>query len=183
MQNPPSPTPSFASISSFNLINFFVPGVLFIFILNKTTNLLNLPQDTTTLIILYYIAGIAVNRFGSLYIRKMLKFFSLIKETEDAHRGQRYENYIDAKRYDHELKEITQMSDLYKTFIAVIFLSVAFNIYEEIRSCCAILVQYEYLIFTLLILLLALKSYIVQDDYIQKRVARFVKANTTTKEK
>ncbi|MBP9843041.1 MAG: hypothetical protein KBC62_03485 [Candidatus Pacebacteria bacterium] len=171
--NLPTPTPSFATISSHNLINYFVPGVLFVHLLKNVTNYNFWPTDLLTSVIIYYIAGVVVNRFGSIYVKKFLRPLMISKEHPD--KGIRYENYVNAKIADPEIKEIVQMSDLYKTILAIMILVPIIMFFEKIMSESATLYKYSELIIFLFFFLLFFKSYVAQDEYVEKRISNYVK--------
>lgn len=167
MQHIPTPSPSFAAISSYNLINYFVPGVVFVYFIENLTTLKITSGDILVDIILYFVLGIAVNRFGSLFLKDYFRVLANKKVIRND-----YVDYVNAIKQDSELKLINEMTDLYKTFATILLLLPLIKLFEFTRM------KYDFvneisIPFTLaLLLVLSIMAFNAQEYYSSKRIAR-----------
>jgi hypothetical protein len=66
-------------ISSYNLFNYLLPGVIFA-VLSQRLGIIVLPKaDIVVLAFLYYFIGMIVSRLGSLFLEPLLKRFKIVK--------------------------------------------------------------------------------------------------------
>ena len=68
-------------LSSYNLFNYLLPGVIFVVIANKVTHYDFIQDDIVIGAFLYYFIGMVISRFGSLAIEPILKYLSFLFRT------------------------------------------------------------------------------------------------------
>ena len=60
-------------ISSYNIFNNLLPGIIFCYIVEKTTRLIFQTGEVWEKFFIYYFAGMIINRIGSILVEPMLK--------------------------------------------------------------------------------------------------------------
>src|ERR1700693_3580349 len=90
-------------LSSYNLFNYLLPGVLFAVVASEATPYQFVRKDIVTGLFLYYFLGLVVSRFGSLVIGPILKSLSFIKFAD-------YKAFVAASKKD---AQIEVLSDAY----------------------------------------------------------------------
>ena len=86
-------------LSSYNLFNYLLPGVLFAVIATRTTQLTLVIEDVVLGAFLYYFYGMVISRVGSVIIEPMLKTFKLVEFVS-------YEKYIAAYSLDSKIAKL-----------------------------------------------------------------------------
>ena len=76
-------------ISSYNLFNYLLPGVLFVVILEKFTTYSFVQENLIVGAFVYYFAGLVISRFGSLIVEPLLRKISFLKFAD-------YEDFVSA---------------------------------------------------------------------------------------
>jgi hypothetical protein len=84
-------------ISSYNLFNYLLPGVLFSVIASKLTHYTFLGYEIVVAAFLYYFIGLVVSRFGSLVIEPFFEFTGFVKFAD-------YRTFIAASKQDPRSK-------------------------------------------------------------------------------
>ena len=67
-------------ISSYNIFNYLLPGVIFTIFFQKITNLVIFQNNTILDAFLVYFIGLVINRVGSLCIEPILEKLKLINQ-------------------------------------------------------------------------------------------------------
>src|SRR3989344_7226229 len=82
-------------ITSYNLFNYLLPGVLFVAILDRFT-LYSLVQENLVIgAFVYYFVGLVISRFGSLVVEPILRWTSFLKFVS-------YSDFISASKFEYE---------------------------------------------------------------------------------
>lgn len=150
-------------ISTYNLFNYLLPGVLFI-VLAKNFLFIDLTQGDIVLnVFIYYFVGLVISRFGSLLIEILLKRLRFLKFAE-------HEDFISASKNDSKLEILSQENNMYRTFIAVFVLLLLSKLYFYTRTIYPFLQSYDFYILISLLLVMFLYSYRKQTTYIFKRI-------------
>ncbi len=153
-------------ITSYNLFNYLLPGVLFSVLARAFTELDLIQDDLITGAFLYYFIGIIVSRFGSLFFEPFLKWSKFV-------RFEKYEDYLLACEKDSKIELLLETSNMYRTF-AALFASLLFlKIYLAIETALPALGEYRAWIAIIFLLALFLFSYRKQTKYIASRIRKF----------
>lgn len=100
-------------ISSYNLVNYILPGTIFYIALNKLFNFEMVEKYTLfESIIVYYFLGLLLSRFGSLVIETTLKKIKFIKFKD-------YNNYVECEKKDSKIALLSEKNNMYRTFLSV----------------------------------------------------------------
>src|SRR5882724_6192936 len=138
-------------ITSYNLFNYLVPGVLFAAFVDYFT-IYPLIQDNLIIgAFVYYFLGLVVSRFGSLVIEPVLKKISFLK-------------------FDPYIELFSEENNMYRTFISLFVLLILLKTYEIIEFKLAILKDWNPYILVGVLLIMFLYSYKKQTKYITKRI-------------
>ncbi|HZE87106.1 MAG TPA: hypothetical protein VE090_02755 [Methylomirabilota bacterium] len=150
-------------ITSYNLFNYLVPGVLFAAFVDYFT-IYPLIQDNLIIgAFVYYFLGLVVSRFGSLVIEPVLKKISFLKFAP-------YTEYISASKIDPKIELFSEENNMYRTFISLFVLLILLKTYEIIEFKLAILKDWNPYILVGVLLIMFLYSYKKQTKYITKRI-------------
>ena len=121
-------------ISSYNLFNYLLPGILFVCISKYFTDY-NFIQDNDFIgAFLYYFIGMVISRFGSLFVEPILKRISFLKFAD-------YESFIVASKKDEKIELFSEVNNTYRTITALFIILLLLKIYNHKyyisnRICC-----------------------------------------------
>jgi hypothetical protein len=150
-------------ISSYNIFNYLLPGVLFAFIISKMTVYSLLQDDILTGAFVYYFLGLTVSRVGSLLIDPLLKKVKFVRFSD-------YKTFVSTSKKDGKIELLSEVNNMYRTLCALFLLILV------LLGCQSVLVHVQWLVpagpyiaLTLLALLFAF-SYRKQSEYVVKRI-------------
>ena len=150
-------------ISSYNIFNYLLPGVLFAAFVDGLINLQVLQKDLIVGAFLYYFLGSVVSRVGSLVVEPILrrtKFLSFAP----------YGAFVKAAKADPKIELLSEVNNMYRTFVAL-FLSVAIvALYSKASNYFPFLHAAAPWVCIVGLFGLFLMSYRKQTDYVVKRV-------------
>ncbi len=150
-------------ISSYNLFNYLLPGVLFT-IFSKNFLHIDLIQENIILdVFLYYFIGLVVSRFGSLAIEPSLKKIKFL-------RFAKYEDFVIVSKNDSKIEIFSEANNMYRTFIAMFALLLLSKLYFYIQTFYPSMQYWNLHILIALLLVMFLYSYRKQTMYIFKRI-------------
>lgn len=150
-------------ISSYNLFNCLLPGIIFSIIVTNISSYELLKDDVIVGAFFYYFIGLFISRIGSLIIEPILKKTSFIRFSD-------YNNYIIASQKDHKIELFSEINNMYRTLISMIFVVISLKLYELIEIKVLILETWRPYILLILFLVIFLFSYRKQTAYIHKRI-------------
>ena len=152
-------------ISSYNLFNYLLPGVLFT-VFAKYFLYIDLTQGDIVLdIFLYYFIGLVVSRFGSLAIEPILKKIHFL-------RFNKYKDFIIASKDDPKIEIFSEANNMYRTFTALFTLLLLSKLYFFIQQLYPALQKWNDCILIVLLLVMFLYSYRKQTTYIFNRITQ-----------
>lgn len=150
-------------LTSYNIFNYLLPGVLFAAFVDGLTSLKLLQDDIVVGMFLYYFLGSVVSRVGSLLVEPILLKMKFVQYAS-------YAAFVQAAKVDMKIELLSEQNNMYRTFIAL-FISVAVvAVYDKASLSIPFLhAAAPYLCLTGL-LVLYLFSYKKQTAYVKKRV-------------
>ena len=150
-------------ISSYNIFNYLLPGVLFSVIANKFTYY-TIPLDNVIVAtFVCYFIGLIVSRFGSLVIEPTLKKIGFLKFAD-------YSDFISSSKKDSKIELFSEINNMYRTLTSLIVLTLLLKLYEFIEKKVIWLSEWSPYILLFLLLTIFLLSYRKQTEYITKRI-------------
>ena len=150
-------------ISSYNLFNYLLPGVLFAVLADGLTSYTFIQSDIVVGIFLYYFIGLVISRVGSLAIEPILKKTSFIKFAD-------YKDFVLASREDPILEVLSEVNNMYRTLCSLFLLLAALKAYELLAERYPLLASSSPYILVGSLFALFIFSYRKQTQYITKRI-------------
>ncbi len=150
-------------LSSYNIFNYLLPGVLFVAIAKYFTEYNFILENDFIGAFFYYFIGMVISRFGSLIIEPILKKFKFVKFSD-------YSDFISASKKDTKIELFSEVNNTYRTITSMLFLLLILKLYNHCDfqyhftkgiSLCVVIV---------LVLLMFLFAYRKQTSYINKRI-------------
>lgn len=102
-------------LSSYNIFNYLLPGILFSVIASNTTELDLIQKDLFVGVFVYYFVGLVISRFGSLLVEPLLKKTNFLKFAD-------YKEFIRASEKDKKIEVLSEANNMYRTFISTFLL-------------------------------------------------------------
>lgn len=149
-------------LTSYNIFNYLLPGVLFAVFVTKITSYQLLQSDIVTGVFVYYFFGLIVSRVGSLLIEPLLKRLGFLKFAS-------YDDFVAASKNDPKIEMLSESNNMYRTFCSLfcmVAIIAGYDYLSDHNSTISIMGPY---VSILLLLLLFLFSYRKQTQYIAKR--------------
>lgn len=150
-------------LSSYNLFNYLLPGIIFVVLASKVTHYSFIQQDIIVGAFLYYFVGLVISRLGSLIIEPLLKYLSFLRFAN-------YKDFVSASKKDEKLELLSEVNNTYRTLCSLFILLLLLKLYEKIEGRFSILKEWDGIILVVLLLVTFLFSYRKQTSYITKRI-------------
>lgn len=166
-----------AKISSYNIFNNLFPGIIFCSVLTKATRFDFSTNNILEQLFIWYFTGIIISRIGSVFVEDALKRLKFKNKPYLVFAE--YNQYIAASEAKPFIAILSETNNTYRTIIALL-ISVGvvylydifiFNLFAEYF---AIGNQLAVLIVGVLLIVLFVKSYKKQTDYVRQQVEKYV---------
>ncbi len=151
-------------LSSYNIFNYLLPGVLFAYALDNVSTYNLTTMNMVIGVFIYYFLGLVISRIGSLILDPILKKIGFIKFAP-------YADFVAGVKADPKIEVLSEMNNTYRTLCAMVLLIVVIKLYDRLTLELPVLIEYTTYIATFALLVLFLFSYRKQTEYIKKRVA------------
>lgn len=153
----------FDKISSYNIFNNLLPGILFVFITKAFIGLDLVQENNFIGAFLYYFIGMVISRIGSIIIEPFLKKIKFVKFSD-------YKKYVAASKKDEKIELFSEINNTYRTLLSMLTTAGVLKVYIWIKTFYGISHSTSMMIVLLSILFLFLFSYRKQTSYITKRI-------------
>jgi hypothetical protein len=163
----------FDRLSSYNLFNYLLPGVLFAAIGKKMTGFDLVYDDIVIGLFIYYFYGLVISRLGSLIIEPVFKAIHFVQFAS-------YHDFISASEVDSKLDQLSEVNNMYRTLCSLFISLVALYGIHIMEEKCQISREKLLIIGMVALLALFASAYKKQTVYITKRIAKCT-AQLTTK--
>lgn len=150
-------------ISSYNIFNYLLPGILFVIIAKSTTDYNLIQKDNIIGAFLYYFIGMTISRFGSIIIEPILKEAKFLKFRD-------YKHYVNACKKDSKIELLLEVSNTYRTLLSMIITLFLSKIYNLLSIKFNLDDSISLIIVSFFIFILFLFSYKKQTNFIIKRI-------------
>ncbi len=157
-------------LSSYNIFNFLLPGVVFAVFASKATSFKLMQEDVLSSAFVYYFIGAIISRIGSLVVEPALKATKLVTFAS-------YKDFVVASKSDEKIEVLSETNNMYRTICALLLcvgiayiLEIAMTNYSLVTTAA----PYTGL---LLLLVIFVWSYRKQTSYINKRIAANLEEN------
>lgn len=150
-------------LSSYNIFNYLLPGVLFAAFVDAFTSLRVLQADVVVAVFVYYFLGSVVSRVGSLLVEPLLRRFHVVTFAP-------YEDFVRASKADPKLEILSEANNMYRTICALMMTVGVVTLYEKASIYWPILNVVAPSVLIIGLFALYLLSYRKQTAYINKRI-------------
>lgn len=150
-------------LTSYNLFNYLLPGILFVVIADKFTSFHFIQENIIIGAFVYYFIGLVINRFGSLVIEPLLKKISYLKFAP-------YPDFVSTSKEDPKIEILSEANNMYRTFSSLFFLLLLLKFYSAIEYKFPVLGIYGSYILIIVLLIIFLCAYRKQTKYITSRI-------------
>ena len=150
-------------LSSYNVFNYLLPGVLFAVLASETTPFQFIQKDIITGVFFYYFLGLVVSRFGSLVIGPILKHLSFIKFAD-------YKAFVAALKKDPQIEVLSEANNTYRTICSLFSLLLMLKLYAKIEPRFPFLKEWDTTLLIVSLFVMFLFAYRKQTSFIVKRI-------------
>ena len=163
-------------ITSYNIFNNLFPGIIFCSVLTKTTRFSFTTGNILEQLFIWYFIGMIISRVGSIFVESSLKRLSFKKKPYLIFAD--YNLYIAASEANPFIATLSETNNTYRTTIAllislgVVYLYELF-IFDWIAEKCSIGNKLAVIIVGVFLIVLFVKSYKKQTDYVKQQVEKF----------
>lgn len=147
-------------ISPYNLFNYLLPGVVFIFLMEKFLSIGIIQGNLLIDAFICYFIGLTISRFGSLVIEPFLRKIKFLKFAD-------YKDFLEASKKDPKIDIFSQENNSYRTYCSLFFLLFTLKI---IKTFIPISMDSSFYVLVVLFFILFLCAYKKQTNYIVKKV-------------
>jgi disulfide bond formation protein DsbB len=151
-------------LSSYNVFNYLLPGILFAALATKFTSYKLLQSDIVVGVFIYYFIGMVVSRFGSLVLQPLLEKWSFIKFAP-------YKDFVVASQADSKIDILSEQNNMYRTLCSLFFLLGVLKAIELIGNTVSMPEWMLFFLFTATLFLVFLFAYRKQTEYVATRVS------------
>lgn len=150
-------------ISSYNLFNYLLPGIIFAVLASDITHYPIVQRDIFTAPFMCYFVGLVVSRFGSLVIGPLLKRLSFVRFAP-------YSDFVVASQKDTQLQVLSEANNTYRTLCSLFTLLLLLKLYMRVEGRLPFLKEWHATTLVVLLLVMFLFSYRKQTSFITKRI-------------
>ncbi len=152
-----------SKLSSYNIFNYLLPGIIFVVAAGKFTRYSFIQQDIIIGLFLYYFIGLVISRFGSIIIEPLLRRISFLEFAD-------YKDFVAASKKDEKLEILSEVNNTYRTLCSLFALLLLLKVYEKIEGRFSVLRDWSGIILVILLLVMFLFAYRKQTLYVIKRI-------------
>lgn len=115
-------------LSTYNIFNYLFPGVVFVILLNRFTEI-NLAVDDVILgMFLYYFFGLVLSRIGSILIEPALRRTKIVQFSD-------YARFVRASKLDDKIELLSEVNNMHRTIIAMLGVLLVISICNGSATC------------------------------------------------
>lgn len=151
-------------LSSYNIFNYLLPGVLLAVVIDQTTQLKLLSMNPVAGAFVWYFLGSVVSRIGSLVVEPAMKRLRLIAFAP-------YGDFVRAEQRDPKLEILSETNNMYRTFCALLLSVAAAGGFQFVADRWTLLRHAAPSIAVAGLFVLFAASYRKQSGYIRERIA------------
>ena len=154
-------------LTSYNIFNYLLPGVLFAVIGDGLTSYTLLQADIVLGVFVYYFYGLIISRLGSLLIEPFLKRIKVLQ-------FEPYADFMRASKTDAKIELLSEANNMYRTLLSTFVCLLLLQLLEFLQKTYAVVSQYGTTTVIILLVFLFAFSYRKQTKYISARVKQAI---------
>ena len=143
-------------LSTYNIFNYLFPGVVFVILLDRYTEINLVVDDAILGMFLYYFFGLVLSRIGSILIEPILRYTRIVQFSD-------YTRFVRASELDDKIELLSEVNNMHRTIIAMLVVSLVISVCNQSATCHLILGLVSSIILFIL-------SYRKQTSFITKRI-------------
>lgn len=155
-------------LSSYNLFNYLLPGVLFGVFAERLTSHHIIQDDVIITLFMCYFIGMCVSRIGSLIIEPILKATSFLRFAP-------YHEFVKASQKDAKLEILSEANNTYRTLLSLFVSLLLLMLFDGAMRLLKVPQHASTMILCVLLALLFAWSYRKQTAYITNRIKALLK--------
>ncbi len=151
-------------LSSYNLFNNLLPGILFVVLLNHFTKY-KISHDNILLnIFLFYFIGLTISRISSITVEPFLKKIKFVSFRD-------YKFFLKASQKDNKLDLLVETNNKFRVLFTTILLIIFSKIFYYLNlNCFGLSESIQQYLLLIVVALIYLFAYRKQTNYITKRI-------------
>ena len=150
-------------LSSYNIFNYLLPGILFVAIAKYLTEYNFIQENVLIGAFLYYFIGMVISRVGSLLIEPLLKKIKFVKFAD-------YSDFISASKKDEKIELLSEVNNTYRTITSMFVVLLLLKAYSCLDRRYHFNSGISLIVLSCLILVMFLFAYRKQTGYITRRI-------------
>jgi len=150
-------------LSTYNLYNYLLPGVIFAALADIFTSYTVLQEDIVIGFFLYYALGVVVSRIGSLVIEPPLKLLKKFPKFE-------YADFVVLSKDDAILEVLREVMNMFRSFSAMFGLLLVIKVYDILLKKSQLSDDWDFIIIMVLLVVLFIVAFGKQRGYVGKRI-------------
>ena len=162
-----------AKLSSYNIFNYLLPGIIFAVAARKTTRFDFIQENIVVGLFLYYFIGLVISRFGSLIIEPSLRCIKFLNFVD-------YKLFVAASGKDSKIEILSEVNNMYRTLCSLFVLLLLLKLYDHVEMKHPASAHWHPIGLSAALLIMFLFSYQKQTAYISKRVKIISSENVTS---
>jgi hypothetical protein len=155
----------FETLTSYNIFNNLLPGVLFAIFSEKLTGLSMIQENIVLTLFLCYFVGLCISRIGSLVIEPALKRISFVVFVK-------YENYLVALEKDPGLERLSEVNNMYRSLLSLSLILCFLVVFKVVLGSIGLSKDALVRVLPILFIIIFAWSYRKQTQYINTRAKR-----------
>lgn len=156
-----------SKLSSYNLFNYLLPGIIFVILAKELCGYSFVQQDIVLGVFLYYFIGLIISRVGSLVIEPLLIRTSFLHFAK-------YNDFVKASKKDEKIELLSEVNNTYRTFCSLFLILGILKLYGLVENRYTLLRDWTTVILLISFLIMFLFSYRKQTLYITKRIRQAI---------
>lgn len=153
----------FEKLTSYNLFNYLLPGVIFSIIASEITEYDFIQENIIIGLFLYYFVGMTISRLGSLLIEPLMKIIGILKFSD-------YKDFVNASKKDSKIEIISEANNTYRTFISLFLNLIILKCYNLVENKFYWFEKIQTYLILIVLLIVFILSYRKQTNYLVKRI-------------
>ncbi len=153
----------FEKISSYNLFNYLLPGILFAAFAERVTAYKIIQSDIVVGLFLYYFIGLVISRIGSIVLEPLMRKSRFVTFAP-------YRDYVTVAAKDAKLETLSEANNMYRTLCALFVSLGMLKLFEFIADWAGLSAQIARFILLGLLFVLFAAAYRKQTRYIRERI-------------
>jgi hypothetical protein len=155
-------------ISSYNIFNYLLPGIIFVILAEKMTTFSFIQENILLGLFFYYFIGLIISRIGSLTIEPVFKKIKIIHFAD-------YKDFIASSQKNNKIELLSEINNMYRTLCSLFLVIIAIKIYERLVNELTMIRNWTIEIVIIGLFILFMLSYRKQTQYTTKLIQTILK--------